>query len=37
MSLIGAMLQVLHRDENTIIRQKINGRGVEAVQPLFRQ
>lgn len=37
MSLIGAMLKMLHRDENTIIRQKINRRTVEAVQPLFEK
>ena len=37
MSLIGAMLKVLHRDENTIIRHKINRRTVEAVQPLFEK
>ena len=35
MSLIGAMLRVLHRDENAIIRQKINRRVVEGVTPLF--
>ena len=37
MSLIGAMLKVFLQDENTIIRQKINRRNVEAVQPLFEK
>ena len=37
MSLIGAMLKVFLEDENTIIRQKINRRNVEAVQPLFEK
>ena len=37
MSLIGAMLEVFLQDENTIIRQKINRRNVEAVQPLFEK
>ena len=37
MGLIGAMLRMLHRDENAIIRQKINSRAVEALRPLFTQ
>ena len=37
MSLLGDMLRVFLRDENTIIRQKINRRNAEAVQPLFEK
>ena len=37
MGLIGAMLRMLHRDENAIIRQKINRRVVETLRPLLAE